>query len=205
MGSSLTLMADFKFSHSTPWKYSWQRTFSESTLALSSFKPPRVGRKRTGAILTLFMASFGNSLSVSIHSFCSVVSPLSHTSPMFRLSVSNSNKYITGFRCHYAKAGRKALRQPAHQKGEEGISSVSFFLLVTPKLFFQNTAHPFGRIRHTQTLSPLLSLSSAPLSSCPWTHLGWAVSCKEKTWGRATNRPGSSKLRCANAHFKTLP
>lgn len=127
MGSSLTLVADFKFSHSTQWRYSWQCTFSESTSALNSFKPPCVGRKRTGAMLTLFMASFGNSLGVSIHSFCSVVSPLSHTSPMFRLCISSSNKYVTGCRCHYAKAGRKALRQPAGQKDEEGISSISSF------------------------------------------------------------------------------
>lgn len=120
-------MADFKFSHSTPWKYSWQRTFPESTLALNSFKPPCMGRKRTRAILTLFMTSFDNSLGVSIHSFCSIVSPLSHTSPMFRLSISYSNKYITCCRCHYVKAGRKALRQPACQKVEECVPpSLSF-------------------------------------------------------------------------------
>lgn len=127
MGSSLALMADFKFSHYTPWKYSWQHMLSESTLALNSFKPTRLGRKRVGAILTLFMASFGNSFSVSIHSFSSVVSPLSHTSPVLRLSTSNGNKYIIGFRCHYAKEGRKALSQPVCQKDEEDISSISFF------------------------------------------------------------------------------
>jgi len=186
MGSSLALMADFKFSHSAPWKYSWQHTFSESTLALNSFKPPRVGRKRTGAILTLFMASFGNSLGVNIHSFCSVVSPLSHTSPMLRLSVSDSNKYVTGFRCRCAKAGRKALQQPASQKDEEDCSSVSLSCwwscasLSRTQLVLLAGSNIFK-------LSPFLSLSFVPLSSCPWTFLGWAGSWKEKIWGRVRN------------------
>lgn len=127
MGSSLTLMADFKFSHSIPWKYSWQHMFSETTLALNSFKSLHIGRKRTGAILTLFMTSFGNSLGVSIHSFWSQVPPLSHMSPMFRLSISNSNLSISGLQCHYEKAGWKALRHPGLQKDEEGISSIFVF------------------------------------------------------------------------------
>lgn len=127
MGSISNLMADFKFSHSIPWKYSWQHMFSETTLALNSFKSLHMGRKRTGAILTLFMTSFGTSLGVSIHSFCSVVPPLSHMSPMFRLSISKSNLSISGFQCHHEKAGWKALRQPGLQKHKEGISSIFFF------------------------------------------------------------------------------
>lgn len=44
-------------------------------------------------------------LGVSIHSFCSAVPSLSHMSPMFRLSISNYNESISGFQCHYEKAG----------------------------------------------------------------------------------------------------
>lgn len=177
-------MADFKFSHSTPWKYSWQHTFPESTLALNSFKLHCMGRKRTGAILALFITSFDNSLGVSIHSLCSIVSPLSHTSLMFRLSICSSNKYVTCFRCHYMKAGRKVLRQPACQRGEECIPPISFFCWWSCTSFSRTQLVLLSG-------SDIFKLSTSStfrlVKSCPWPSLGCAGSCKKKTWGRVRN------------------
>lgn len=178
-------MADFKFSHSTPWKYSWQHMFSETTLALNSFKSLHMGRKRTGAILTLFMTSFGNSLGVGIHSFCSVVPPLSHMAPMFRLSISNSNKSISGFQCHYAKAGRKALRQPRLQKTKKA-SPPSFSFAGDPAPPFPGQSLSFWQDRTDSNSFFTFIAFFCVIKQLPL-NFSWAGSCKEKTWDRGNN------------------
>lgn len=162
MGSSLTLMADFKFSHSTPRKYNWQRRSSESALALNSFKPPRMGMKRTGNILTLFMASFGNC--VSIHSFCSIGSPLSHTSPMFRFSISNSNTLQASGAIMQRVGGKH--QGSLHTERMRKMSPSSFLFAGDPAPLFTEHSLSFWQDQ-TYSNSLSTSLTFVPLSSCP--------------------------------------